>query len=377
MLARIQITHAHHARRDARALDCKELEARLVAAARRWDDDLARRADRAPTARRAATQLFARLRPALSRRATASECRRARPCPTSRMIAARSIRTPPLGHGALPARWRAGPARCASSSTASARRWCCPTACRCSSTWACACSTSIRTASRRGEPRRSALHDFGLQAPRRRRRHRRRGAARLFEDAFARVFRGEVENDDFNRLVLRRRPAGRRDRRAARLCEVPAGRSASRFAGLHRGDARRASRASRACWSRCSSCASIPSARTTAGARIAAGERDRSRARRGRATCPRTACCASFLALIQATTRTNYWCRDAGPARLPLVQARSAKVSRPARAAADVRDLRVLAALRGRPPARRQGRARRTALVGPAGGFPHRGARAW
>ena len=27
--------------------------------------------------------------------------------------------------------------------------------------------------------------------------------ARLFEDAFARVFRGEVENDDFNRLVLR------------------------------------------------------------------------------------------------------------------------------------------------------------------------------
>ena len=28
--------------------------------------------------------------------------------------------------------------------------------------------------------------------------------ARLFEDAFARVFRGEVENDDFNRLVLLR-----------------------------------------------------------------------------------------------------------------------------------------------------------------------------
>src|SRR5262249_29270690 len=27
--------------------------------------------------------------------------------------------------------------------------------------------------------------------------------ARLFEDCFARVFRGEVENDDFNRLVLR------------------------------------------------------------------------------------------------------------------------------------------------------------------------------
>lgn len=46
------------------------------------------------------------------------------------------------------------------------------------------------------------LHDFALQAQ--------PGAeldpqalARLFEDAFARVFRGEVESDDFNRLVLR------------------------------------------------------------------------------------------------------------------------------------------------------------------------------
>jgi glutamate dehydrogenase len=45
------------------------------------------------------------------------------------------------------------------------------------------------------------LHDFSLQAqpnaeidPQQ--------LARLFEDAFARVFRGEVENDDFNRLVL-------------------------------------------------------------------------------------------------------------------------------------------------------------------------------
>jgi glutamate dehydrogenase len=45
------------------------------------------------------------------------------------------------------------------------------------------------------------LHDFELQAqpaaeiePQQ--------MARLFEDAFARVFRGEVENDDFNRLVL-------------------------------------------------------------------------------------------------------------------------------------------------------------------------------
>lgn len=50
-----------------------------------------------------------------------------------------------------------------------------------------------------GEP--VYLHDFALEAqpneeidP--------QTLARLFEDAFARVFRGEVENDDFNRLVL-------------------------------------------------------------------------------------------------------------------------------------------------------------------------------
>src|SRR5205823_1546106 len=51
------------------------------------------------------------------------------------------------------------------------------------------------------EGRSVSLHDFELQAqaaleieP--------ETLARLFEDAFARVFRGEVENDSFNRLVL-------------------------------------------------------------------------------------------------------------------------------------------------------------------------------
>ena len=61
-------------------------------------------------------------------------------------------------------------------------------------------------------------------------------------------------------------------------------------------------------------------------------------------------------------------------ADLPVVQVRSGEGAGPARAEADVRDLRLLAALRRRAPARRQGRARRLALVRPAGGFPHRGA---
>ena len=59
---------------------------------------------------------------------------------------------------------------------------------------------------------------------------------------------------------------------------------------------------------------------------------------------------------------------------VPLVQARPEARARAARAAADVRDLGVLAARRRRAPARRARGARRPALVGPHGGLPHRGA---
>ena len=76
----------------------------------------------------------------------------------------------------------------------------------------------------------------------------------------------------------------------------------------------------------------------------------------------------SFLSVVRAMLRTNYFGVDEDgapqpylsfkldPAQIPLLPA----------AAAEVRDLRVLAALRGRAPARRQGRPRRVALVGPA-----------
>ncbi len=59
-------------------------------------------------------------------------------------------------------------------------------------------------------------------------------------------------------------------------------------------------------------------------------------------------------------------------ARLRLHEVRPAGHPGPARAASGVRDLGVLAARRGRPPALRQGRARWSALVGPARGLPHR-----
>jgi len=46
------------------------------------------------------------------------------------------------------------------------------------------------------------LHDFELEAPTTAAGIEPPAMARLFEDTFARVFRGAVENDDFNRLVL-------------------------------------------------------------------------------------------------------------------------------------------------------------------------------
>ena len=85
----------------------------------------------------------------------------------------------------------------------------------------------------------------------------------------------------------------------------------------------------------------------------------------------------SYLTLIRATLRTNYFQSDAdGRARSPTSRFKldPSRDPRPARAAAEVRDLRLLAARRGRAPALRPGGARRPALVRPPRGLPHRGA---
>ena len=84
----------------------------------------------------------------------------------------------------------------------------------------------------------------------------------------------------------------------------------------------------------------------------------------------------SYLTVIRATLRTNYFQHDddGAPKRLHLLQARPGGDPRPARAAAALRDLRLLAAGRGRAPALRRGRPRRAALVGPSRRLPHRGA---
>ena len=66
-------------------------------------------------------------------------------------------------------------------------------------------------------------------------------------------------------------------------------------------------------------------------------------------------------------------CRPAGT--VPGHQAGPGPGARPARAQAAVRAVRVLAPVRGHPPAVRPGGQGRDPLVGPAGGLPHRGAR--
>jgi glutamate dehydrogenase len=83
-----------------------------------------------------------------------------------------------------------------------------------------------------------------------------------------------------------------------------------------------------------------------------------------------------FLAVIQAILRTNYF--QTGPTeaashlsfKLDPTALRWLPQPRPA-----VRDLRVLAPHRGRASARRRGGARRHPVVGSARGLPHRGAR--
>ena len=84
-----------------------------------------------------------------------------------------------------------------------------------------------------------------------------------------------------------------------------------------------------------------------------------------------TASCATSSTVIDATLRTNAYDRERGSAGL---QAPLRRRAGDAAAGAAVRDLRLLARDGGHPPARRQDRARRPALVGPPG-LPHRGLR--
>ena len=152
----------------------------------------------------------------------------------------------------------------------------------------------------------------------------------VFEDAFGRIFRGEVENDDFNRLVVAARLPARRDRRAARLREVHAPDRLPAVAGVHRGDA------GRACRHRGAAGRAVQDALRS---RAGRGRRLARRASRQRAieaalehveNLSEDRVLRQYLALILATTRTNFWRRDAAGSR--AASCRSSSIRRRCRA---------------------------------------------
>ncbi|MBK6277612.1 MAG: NAD-glutamate dehydrogenase [Gammaproteobacteria bacterium] len=169
-----------------------------------------------------------------------------------------------------------------------------------------------------------------------------------------------------------------RGRDPARLCAVHEAGALQLFAGVHRRDAgapprhcartgAALSRALRSGGQRGHGRA--PRGRASAGGRHPRGSRARRAAQRG----PRAARVPGADPWHAAHQLVPVR-RDGSAEALVLVQVRQRGAARPAAPGAQIRDLGVFAARGGRAPARRQGRARRAALVGPAGGFPHRGA---
>ena len=117
------------------------------------------------------------------------------------------------------------------------------------------------------------------------------------------------------------------------------------------------------------------------GARRASRQRSprasRRRCRRSRASTRTASCGTSSTPCSRRSAPISIQLDERRPAEAAdRDQVRQRQDHGPAAAAAALRDLRLFAARRGRAHALRQGGARRHPLVGPAAGFPHRGARA-
>ncbi len=369
MLARVQII-VRTTPGKIPPLDVAALEARLAAVSRRWTDDLRAalvaaegEARGSELHRRYAGAFPAGYREDFAAAAAVGDVALIESLRAGSKLALALYRPAGLAPNALRFKLLRAGARCR-----------CRRACRCSSGWAFASSTSSPYRIAPAGMDAVSMHDFGLAGA----GGRRRVAALqpLFAEAFAAVVDGEIESDDFNRLSTAALLPAREVvvLRAYAKYMKQAGFSLSQsFIEAH---ARRASAIARRL---------VEPLQGALRSRRSAPRRWRAPRRR------RTPIEAApdevenlsedrvlrqYLALIQATTRTNYWRRDeAGRPRIvPVVQVRSGQGAGPARAEADVRDLRLLAALRGRAPARRPRRARRAALVRPARGLPHRGA---
>ena len=208
-------------------------------------------------------------------------------------------------------------------------------------------------------------------------RSRRRVSAAVSRRRFVAVWTGEVENDGFNRLVLRAGLDWRDDRRScaptASICARPAVTFSQAYmeetlarASRHRARLLVELFERRFDPARADEPATLDDRRQVAG--------DRPRARRGRR--PRRGPHPAPLPAPDRSKslRTNYLPDAADGEPKPYLSFKLASreldllpLPRPL-----CRDLRLQPAHGGRPSARRQGRARRHPLVRPARGFPHR-----
>ena len=204
------------------------------------------------------------------------------------------------------------------------------------------------------------LHDFGMQTRLADADVDIDGLHAVFEDAFGRIFRGEVENDDFNRLVVAARMP------AAEIVVLRAYAKYLRQIGFPLSQAFIESTLVRERRHRAQSRRAVEGAvrSRTRGRRrrrrrgAPRGDRGGARQRRQPVGGPRAAPVPRADHGDDAHEFLAPRCARAA-AHVPLVQVRPVEGSRAARAEADVRDLRLFAALRGRPHARRPRGARR------------------
>ena len=221
------------------------------------------------------------------------------------------------------------------------------------------------------------LHDFGMQTRLADADVDIDGLHAVFEDAFGRIFRGEVENDDFNRLVVAARIP------AAEIVVLRAYAKYLRQLGFPLSQA--------FIESTLSANAAIarnlvalfkarfdPEREADGDADAAARLAEIEAALDSVDNLSEDRVLRQLLALIMATTRTNFWRRDAQgrPRTFLSFKFDPSKVPGLPEPRPMFEIFVYSTALRGRPHAGRPRGARRPPLVGSAGGFPHRDPRA-
>ena len=348
-------------------VDTADLERRLTEASRSWRDDflgavVAEYGEEVGTilGRRYADSFPEAYKEDFTARTAAVDLGR-----LEAIIRRRGARPLALRETSTPARARRG-----SRSSGSARR------CRCPQVLPMLSSMGVEVVDERpyeleGLERRSMIYEFGLRYG----AHLPSGSRELFQDALRAVWDGYNEIDGFNALVLGGRADLAAGHRAAGLREVHAPGQQPVRAGLHRGRAARQRRHHPAAGRALRGPVRPRPAPTRP--RRSGSSSGSSRSLDDVASLDHDRILRSYLHLMLATLRTNYFqaTRDGGPhAYMSFKLEPSAIPDLPA-AAAEVRDLRLLAARRGRAPALRPGGPRRPALVGPARRLPHRGAR--